>query len=358
MSHRRRGPGSNGKLRSAWGIVAFALLAVSAGFDHAGAADGRSATGLSKSLATEESRSGAASPHLLPLLDRLAGVQFGDGALDEAASSRRRALKIALRAYGGNSTNAANAMIALADVEILRHHYTEAEPLLTAAVLVLETRVGPDNAALAAPVTALARIALARGDVRAAEASANRANAIAARRASAASSEPMRVLGAVYAEQRRFDDGERVLRAVLARDRVSHGPASLDTARSLAQLANLLLRAERFGEALPLIEEAVAIDQERLGPTHPLIADDFADLGLIYAGLGRDDDASAALYFAIDVLNRGAGEETPRVAYAELELAAVLRRLGETEDADAAFHDAKRILDDAADNERQHERQI
>jgi tetratricopeptide (TPR) repeat protein len=324
----------------------------------ANAADTRSVSVLSRSLAIEESRSGASSPHLLPLLDRLAGAQFDDGALGEAAASRRRALKIALRTYGSDSTNAANAMVTLADVEILRHHYVAAESLLVTALPVLEARLGADNPALSAPLSALARVAVARGDLAAAEAWAGRANVIALRHPTAASSEPLRTLGAVYGEEERFDEGERVLRAALARDRQARGGAnSLDSARSLAQLANLLLRAKRFNEALPLIEQAIAIDQERLGPTHPLIADDFADLGLIYAGLGRDDAAADALYFAIDLLDRGSAEETTRLAYAELEIAPILRRLGQTDDANDAFKDAKRILDSAANDERQRERQ-
>jgi tetratricopeptide (TPR) repeat protein len=329
-----------------WGPLVLGLVAAMAVARDVDAADARSVSGLSKSLAIEESRSGAASPQLLPLLERLAGAQFDDGALGEAADSRRRAL------------NTANAMIALADVEILRHRYTAAEPLLTAALLVLQPRLGAENPSLAVPLAALARIAIARGDVPAAEAWANRANAIAGHRPSAASCEPLRALGAVYAAEGRFDQGERVLRAAVARDQRAHGAASLETARSLAQLANLLLRAQRFDEALAPLEQAIAIDQERLGPNHPLIADDFADLGLIYAGLGRDDDASDALYFAIDLLNRSSSQETTRLGYAELEIAPILRRLGQAEDADDAFKDARRILDDAAKDERQHERQL
>ena len=150
-----------------------------------------------------------------------------------------------------------------------------------------------------------------------------------------------------------------MLRAAIARDRQTRGVRSLEAARGLAQLANLLLRARRFDEALPLIEQAIEIDQERLGPTHPLIADDFADLGLIYAGLDRDADAeSNALYFAIDVLEKGSSEESTRLGYAELEIAPILRRLGQKDDAETAFKDAKRILDAAANDERQHERQI
>jgi tetratricopeptide (TPR) repeat protein len=321
------------------------------------AADTHSTAGLTKSIAIEESRSGAASPHLLPLLERLAGVQVDDGALAEAAASRRRAVKIAVRAYGGGSANAANAMVGLADVELLRQHYAEAEPLLITALPVLERRFGANSPALEPPLAALARIALAHGDLPAAEAWASKANAGGAGRGGAASSEALRVLGAVYAAENRFDEGERVLRAAIARDRKSHGAASAELARSLAQLANLLLRAQRFDEALPVIEQAIAIDQEKLRETHPLIADDFADLGLIYAGLGRDDAAGDALYYAIDLLQRGSSEESPRLGYLEIEIAPILRRLGQKDDADAAFKDGKRIIDSAAEDERDRERQ-
>ncbi len=334
------------------------LLAAAGGATPAAAADGSTIGGLSRALAVAEARSGAASPHLLPLLERLAGAQVDGGALAEAAASRRRALKIAVAAYGSSSSNAANAMVALAELNLLQHRYLDAEPLLIAASEVLAARLGPDNPAMAAPLAALARVALARGDVALAEARAGRATAIALRTPGLRPGEPLRVLGAVYAVEERFDEGERVLKAALAHDRGTGGDSSPETARSLAQLCNLLLRAQRFAEALPLIEQAIAIDQSRLGPTHPLIADDFADLGLVYAGLGRDDAAAQALAYAITLLNRGPGKDTSRVAYAELELASVLRRLGQTDDADIAFKDARRILDDDADDERLRERQI
>jgi tetratricopeptide (TPR) repeat protein len=333
------------------------LLAAIAGGNRAMAADGSTIAGLSRALAMAEGRSGAASPHLLPLLERLAGAQVDGGALNDATTSRRRALKIAVAAYGSASPNAANAMVALADLDILQHRYLDAEPLLIVATDVLATRLGADNPAVAAPLAALARIALARGEVSLAETRAGQANAIALRNPAVRSSEPLRALGAVYAVEQRFAEGEQMLKTALARDRKA-GETSLETARSLAQLANLLLRAQRFDEALPLIEQAIAIDQSRLGPTHPQIADDFADLGLVYAGLGRDGEAAQALTYAVELLNRGAGKDTSRIAYAELELANVLRRLGQTEDADAAFKDAKRILDDDAEDERVRERQI
>lgn len=344
-------------MRSRWGALVLGLLAVGVMARTANAAEG-SVVALSNTLAVEENRSGITSPHLLPLLDRLAGAQFDDGELADAADSRRRALKIVVRAYGANSTNAAEAMVALANVELLRHRYSRAEPLLIAAVPAFEVRFGVDSPALAGPLAALARIALARGDTTAAESWAKRAIVIADHHPTMTSAEPLRALGAVYAADQRFDEGEKVLRTAIARDRQRYGGDSPELARSLAQLANLLLRAQHFAEALPLIEQATVIDQERLGPNHPLISDDFADLGLIYTGLGRDDDAGDALYYAIQLLTNGSSEESTRLACAELDLVPVLRRLGQNDDAEKTFNDAQKILDHAADEERQRERQI
>jgi tetratricopeptide (TPR) repeat protein len=353
----RRDPGSGSLgVRARWGVIGLSLCAAAAVSGHAAGADG-SIAGLTQALAVAESRAGVASPHLLPLLDRLAGAQVDDGALAEATASRRRALKIALTAFGSSSRKAAEAMTALAEIDILQHQYLDAEPLLTAASRILSGRREADGPALATGWAGLARIALARGDTKLAEAWAVRADAIPTRNP-ARSTEPLRVLGAAYAAEQRFDDGERILRLALARDRHSHGDASPEAARSLAQLANLLLRAQQFDEALPMIEQAIAIDQSRLGPTHPLIADDFCDLGLIYAGLKRDEDARRVLSFAIDLLDEGAGGNDTRIAYAEIELATVLRRLGDKDAADAAADDAKHILDDAEHEERARERQI
>jgi tetratricopeptide (TPR) repeat protein len=341
------------ELRSRWGAIVLVVGAL-AGADPVSAAEAGSAAALDRALAAEEIRSGSASPQLLPLLDRLAGAQFEDGALAEATASRSRALKIALAAYGRDSPDAARAMTALAEVDILRLHYFDAEPLLTAAVSVLTTQLGHDNPALSAPLADLARTALARGEFARAERLASRAEALSAHDPNP-SSQPLRVLGATYAAEDRFDEGEAVLRRALARDRREHGEASEQAARSVAQLANLMMRAGRFAEALPLLEEATAIDQARLGAAHPLIADDFCDIGLLYAGLRRDVDASAILAYAIGLIEQGGGKDSARLAYAELDLAGVLRTMGYNDAANTVFGDAKRILDKADEEERSRE---
>jgi len=343
-------------LRSRWRVVGLCLLGITGGVAYS--ADGGSVAALNRALAVQERRDGAASPHLLPLLERLAGAQFYDGDLSEATALRRRALKIAVIAFGSDSADAGAAMTALAEVEIDQHRYLDAEPLLIAAANIMPARLSAQSPVMSAILSGLARIALARGEPKPAEAWANRAVAIAEHGKAARSSGPLRVLGAVYAAQERFEEGEQALNTALARDRAKHGDNIPEAARTLAQLGNLRLRQKRFAEALAPIEEAIAIDQRTLGPTHPLIADDFCDLGLVYEGLGRTDDAALALSFAIDLLERGAGKDTPRVAYAEMELTRILRVQHRDDDADTAFADARRILKAADQEERNRERQI
>ncbi len=281
-----------------------------------------------------------------------------DGALDKAAALRQRALDIALAAFGCNSPSAAQAMGALALSDIDRRRYLDAEPLLIIAERVLRKRVAADQPEMATIFAGLARIALARGDTRPAEAWATRAvyitrhNPMAARLshcARSAPSSPRR--GASMKPSGSW--ARRWLRTAS-----STAPTGQTSARSLSQLANLYLRGGRAGEALPLFEQATAIDQGRLGATHPFIADDLHDLGLAYEALKRPDEARDALIAAIDILERGAGRETPRVAYAELELSRLYRQQGNAAAADSSFREARRILNKAEAEEHRRERQV
>lgn len=337
--------------------IGLCLAGVVAASEDGRAADGALVAGLNHAIVAEENRGGTSSPHLLPLLDQLAGKLFNDGALSEAADSRQRALKIAIAAYGGDSPNTAKAMTALAEIDILRLRYFDAEPLLTVAVADLSARLGDNDPALSKPLADLAHIAIAHGEFERAEHLAGRANLLAGHDP-AQSAEALRALGAAYAGEQRFTEGESVLRQAVTLDRRTHGDDSLEAARSWAQLANLLLRAKRFDDALPPIEQALAIDQARLGPTHPLIADDLCDLGLIYAGLKRDKDASLVLAYAMGLLGQAGDHDSSRYAYAELDLAGVLRTMGYDKDAERGFTEGKRILDKAQEDDGKLEREL
>jgi tetratricopeptide (TPR) repeat protein len=340
------------------GAIGICLVAIAAFAPFRAASDEGAVARLTHALAAAEARDGKTSPYLLPVIEELAQARLTDGALGEATALRRRALDIAIGAFGCDSASAAEAMAALALVDIERRRYLDAEPLLIIADRVLSARVAPDHPAMATIFAGLARIALARGDMKPAAAWATSALAVARRNRHGRSAETLRTLGAVLAAEERFEEAERILTEALAQDHKQHGADGVETARSLSQLANLYLRQGRPSDALPLFQEATAIDQNRLGATHPTIADDLHDLGLAYAALHRSDAARAAFTAAIEVLERGAGRETPRVAYAELELSRLFRQAGNDAAADAAFKDARRILNKAEAEEHRRERQV
>jgi tetratricopeptide (TPR) repeat protein len=337
------------------GLVLLAVLLFAAAGIPA-RADESAVARLADLLAAQEAKEGAVSPYLLPVIEQLAQARLRVGELDAAAALRRRALGIALAAFGCESASAAEAMAALALVQIDRRRHLDAEPLLIVAQRVLAARVAGDHPSLAAIDAGLARVALARGDGGPALAWAGRAVETARRNPHGRSAEPLRALGAALTVAGRFDEAEAVLNEALAQDRRHHGFEGRETARSLAELANLDLRRGRAKNALPLIQQALAIDQGRLGPSHPFIADDLHDLGLVYETLNRPDPARRAFSAAVALLERGAGRETPRVAYAELELSRLHRAQGNDAAAEAAHRDARRILNKAEAEERRRER--
>jgi len=285
----------------------------------------------------------------------------GEG-LAPATAPSGQSLTQAIAQYGSGSVRAAETMTALAGVDVESRRYLDAEPLLITARNILADRLGEDDPALAPVLSALARVALARGDKDEARRMAERAVALDERdprrrpQTAADRSERLRTLGAVKAAQEEFGDSERVLRRALNLDRARNNEPA--TARSLSQLAGLYMRQRRFAAALPLIEEATAIDQSRQAVDDPTIADDLYDLGFVYLSIKRGADARKAFRAAIDILRRGPEHGAARLAYAELELASASRELGDNPEADALFADAQRILNAAEDEERRRERRI
>ncbi|MBV9829692.1 MAG: tetratricopeptide repeat protein [Alphaproteobacteria bacterium] len=288
--------------------------------------------------------------------DEPAQAAFVSGALDNAVALRREALRASLSNVAGDPAAAAQAMASLARLYIDEDRYLDAEPLLLAARQLLAEHEDGNSAAMAVIQASLARVDLARGDVKPAVACATEAAALVQRDADDVSSEPLRVLGSALAADHQYARGDKVLQQAVARARAEFGPQSLETARDLAELARLYLHADRPAEALPLIEEATAIDQHLFARGHPFIGDDLLDLGLIYEALKKPELAKRAMIAAFDSLEGGAARDTPRVAYVETDLSRVLREAGETEAADAAFADARRILKKTEAEERKRER--
>jgi tetratricopeptide (TPR) repeat protein len=341
-------------------IAVFCAVAATARAEHATSFDAESADRLTHALTAEEQQNGPSAPHLLPLLDQLAQLRFREGNLAETASLRRRALGIAVRAFGCDSARAAAAMTSLATIEIDRRRYFYAEPLLIAAKNVLTAGETADGPLLATVLTGLARIALAHGEPEAAQKWAETAAEIASRDPDRRVTEALRTVAAAWVAKERFANSEHLLRQALTLDRNHDGPDGIDVARTLSQLGNLYLRQKRFAEAVAAIEDAMDIDQRELGASHPFIADDFYDLSLAYDALKRPETARKALTFAVKLLERDGSrtQEPVRLGYAKRELARMLRVQGKTEEADEVAAESHRLLDAAEAEDHERQRQI
>src|ERR1700682_554783 len=92
---------------TAAGIIGIGLLVVA---PSPGQADEDAVARLTGALAAGEAHDGRTSPYLLPVIEELAQAQLRAGALGEAGALRRRALDIAVAAFGCDSASAAEAM--------------------------------------------------------------------------------------------------------------------------------------------------------------------------------------------------------------------------------------------------------
>ncbi len=107
------------------GLTGLCLTVIAASAPSPCRADESAVARLTRALAAEEADDGRTSPYLLPVIEELAQAQLRDGALGEAVALRRRALDIAIAAFGCDSASAAEAMAALAMLDIDRRRYLD-----------------------------------------------------------------------------------------------------------------------------------------------------------------------------------------------------------------------------------------
>ena len=173
----------------------------------------------------------------------------------------------------------------------------EASELAQLALGIRERRFGATHREVAAPLTALGNVLLARNDF----------------------------AGARIPLERALKIRERGL-----------DPADPEIALTLTPLGNLLRRTADFEGARPLLERALAIREKALGPDHPDVASSLGNMGTLYGDLGDYPRARAAYERAVSIREKALGPDHPLVAAAYDNLGRVLRVMGEYAAARAA----------------------
>jgi tetratricopeptide (TPR) repeat protein len=142
-------------------------------------------------------------------------------------------------------------------------------------------------------------------------------------------------LGTFLADQGLPDDALLPLRRALAINEAVGSPGDPDAyvASALHNLAFVLERLGRQGEAVPLLQRAVEIKEALYGPDDADVADSLHSLGHALCGLDRGDEALALLQRALDIKETAYGPDHPQVAITLTVMGLALSESGRAEDA-------------------------
>jgi tetratricopeptide (TPR) repeat protein len=137
-----------------------------------------------------------------------------------------------------------------------------------------------------------------------------------------------------------FAAAEEFFRDAVSFAEAAHGASSLELARSMNDLANLLQAMARRSEAEPLLRNALSLQEERLGRDDPGCARTMTSLAWLLHGMQKTDEAERLLREAIASGERKLGRSHPDVAVRLNNLALVLQSLDRIDEAEGLLRDA------------------
>jgi CHAT domain-containing protein/tetratricopeptide (TPR) repeat protein len=359
----RRGAGRLGRRRFAQLFVACVLLALSAAgavaedraaleqrsaelFEHGKFADALAAAAqlmeATRQQFPEDSAEMAA-----------ASVQLGQayhalGRLDEAEAQYQRALAITEQIAGPEDAKVALALLRLADLRTTEGRADEAAQLSRRALGIAEQARGPDDPGTASFLTTAAMMLATLGNYQQGEALARRAIAIDAKDGpgSAASAEPLFILGEIFEVQNRSVEAEAMFRQSLRIRERTADAADPGIVKSLTLLGASLHAQNRLSEAAAVLQRALAITAS-YWPGHPRRAETLAFLASVFRDQGRTDLAVPIVLQLVASSEAAWGPRHLRTADALGTLALLYKAQGKYDAAAGAYRRALAIRDAA-----------
>ena len=132
----------------------------------------------------------------------------------------------------------------------------------------------------------------------------------------------------------RLGEAEPLMRRALEINLAAFGEQHPGVAACMSNLASLLQDTNRFGEAEPLMRRALEIDEDALGEQHPNVGTCLNNLALLLQDTNRIEEAESLMRRALEIAEAAFGEQHPTVATCLGNLAQLLQhtnRLGEAE---------------------------
>ena len=156
-------------------------------------------------------------------------------------------------------------------------------------------------------------------------------------------------IAAVLMEIARWEESEDQQRLALA-EAMELANATLVAAAS-NDLAQLLQRTSRLGEAEPLMRRALEIDVAAFGEQHPNVAIRSSNLAALLRNTNRIEEAEPLMWRALEIDEAAFGEQDPTVAIHLNNLATLLKDINRIEEAEPLMRRALEI-DEAAFGEQ------
>ncbi|GAB5537074.1 MAG: hypothetical protein Rubg2KO_33230 [Rubricoccaceae bacterium] len=224
--------------------------------------------------------------------------------------------------------------------------FEEADSLLTHALAIRRSALGPDHPDVASSLGALGRHWHMRGEYARAEGHLRdaleiRLTALGPDHRDTAESQHFLAVTLTYQEKDQ-GESEALLQSALATRRQLGPP--LHAAATLNSLGNLYMDTERFAEAEDAHGEALALRREHLDADHPSIAVSLNNLALTLTNQDRYADAEPIYREALDRLQNELGTQHMYVAIAHNNLGDVLQKDGRPEEAEPLFREAVALM--------------
>ncbi|CAN0159539.1 unnamed protein product [Pylaiella littoralis] len=212
-----------------------------------------------------------------------------------------------------------------------------AEHLLRRCLAIQESKLGPEDVAVALTLRRLGSCAQEAGRLEEAEKLLRRSLAI---RESKLGPEDVAVANTLYPlgdcarEARRLEEAEELFRRCLAIQESKLGPEDVTVAQTLDQLGFCAREAGRLEEAEELLRRCLAIRESKLGPEDVLVARTLHQLGFCAREAGRLEEAEELLRRCLAIRESKLGPEDVAVARTLHQLGFCVREAGRLEEAE------------------------
>jgi CHAT domain-containing protein/tetratricopeptide (TPR) repeat protein len=270
-------------------------------------------------VALMKARHGQVSVEHADALERLAETYFGQSKYAEAEPVYVQVVAIRTKVLGAHDERVLSTIVTLADLYRQSGHPQMGEPLLQKALEARIEAVGRNHASLADALRALADIELVLERYSEAEEHVSRAIDLSIK----AKKDPLQIAqlfgtqSQIARRQGQLGRAEDFLKKALAlheKVRRSDPNSQLLHAFTMLQLVQLYQQSERDQDATVLAERALKISEQAVGPDHPVVASLLETVATLYEGRGRSDEGDALRKRALIINERAFGTDSIQFA--------------------------------------------